>query len=158
MSTFNLFNDRVDIMLSDGEIVTLYFNQNSGRAYYRNKLPAIKHPGIYIGSDQNGIEYFAHNHPFQGKPTLVPGIDFSDGANIFLYPEFATNPPLKVIEIALNRILSAEKYTLMTFNCQDFVNEALISKRKSPAVNNSFGGIFAILLAGLLLSFASSSK
>lgn len=73
MTNYSLFNDSVNIFLSTGEILTIYFNDNSGKAYYRHKIntiSGIKHPGIYLGTDNLGNNYFAHNHYHFGKPTI----------------------------------------------------------------------------------------
>jgi len=135
-------------------VLTLHFNQDSGKAFFRykiNTISGIKHPGIFIGCDNSGVRYVAHNHYRYGKPVLVTWEEFAQEQNTFAYPEYATNPHLVVIEKALNGILKGEKYTAFIFNCQVFVNEALADKRRSPATENIFAGLalFGLLLLGL---------
>jgi len=135
----------------------LYFNEYSGKAYFRYKIGgrSIKHPGIYIGADQNGVQYFAHNHVQYGRPVLVTMDEFTAGSEIYPYKEYATTPMATVIERALNGILKSEQYTLATFNCQVYVNESINNERKSEAVDNS---VFGLLLIGCLALFSATDS
>lgn len=159
IDTFYTYNDCVYILLTDGTSLTLNFNQFSGKAYFRYKIDTvskIKHPGIYIGSDNAGIQYVAHNHYLYGKPVLVPLLEFTQGQELYPYPEYATNPPLIVIEKAMRGIQKEERYTPLLFNCQDYVNEALSDKRRSPAIENTFTGLAVLGLVFVGLAIAKS--
>lgn len=149
-----MFNNYVDLILNTGTIQRIYFNQNSGKAYYRFKIQTIsgvKHPGIYLGTDAAGIEYIAHNHYHYGKPVITTLDEFRMAQQIYYYEEYASNPPHIVIEKALNGVLRGERYTILTFNCQSFVQDVISNKRDSPSVNNFFA---SVLIIGVVAAFA----
>lgn len=154
MKSFTMCNNYVDLILSTGAFQRIYFNKNSGKAFYRFKIQTIsgvKHPGIYIGADATGIEYIAHNHYHYGKPVITTLDEFRMGQQIYYYEEYASNPPHIVIEKALNGILSGERYTILTFNCQSFVQEIISNKRTSPSVNNFLMGAIVIGLVAVAI-------
>lgn len=149
IKSFTLFNNYVDLIFNTGELLKISFNEYSGKAYYRFKVQTIsgvKHPGIYLGVDSTGTEYIAHNHYHFGKPVITTLDEFRKGQQIFLYEEFATNPSLLIIEIALNGVLRGERYEAVTFNCQSYVHEAISNKRTSPTIKNIFLGTVAFAL------------
>lgn len=80
MKNFYLCNDRVEIVKSGGSIFTIYFNENSDKVYFRYKIGSIsqvKHPGIFLGVDLNGVGYFLHNH------IIIPGCHLSFSFNTY---------------------------------------------------------------------------
>ena len=117
--------------------MTIYFTINSGKIYYRNKintLTGIKHPGIFLGIDINGVEYFLHNHYHIGKAAIVTGDEFKSGQPLFLYNEFCTNSPLQVIQIGLLNAQKGESYHFLKYNCQTYTNLACHNKNESQDV------------------------
>lgn len=156
MKNFYLYNDRVEIVKNDGSIFTIYFNEHSGKVYYRFKigtLSKVKHPGIYLGQDVYGVGYFLHNHYHYGKAHITTQNEFVKGMPLYIYNEVCSNPPLKVIEIALNEILRGERYKPVTYNCQTYTNTACHNQRKSADAEKWVGGI---LLGSLALLFISA--
>ena len=144
MKNFYLVNNRVDIVKNDGNIFTIYFNENSGKVYFRYKIGTIsqvKHPGIFIGVDANGIGYFLHNHYHFGKAHIVSENEFKKDLPLYIYNEKCSNNPQKVIEIGLNEMLRGESYKPITYNCQTFTNTACHNKRKSEDAEKWVGGI-----------------
>lgn len=153
MKNFYLYNNRVEIVKNDGSIFTIYFNENSGKVYYRFKtgtISKVKHPGIFLGVDAWGTGYFLHNHYHYGKAHITTQAEFTKGQPIYIYNEKCSNTPLKVIEIGLNEILRGESYKPITYNCQTYTNTACHNQRKSAAVDKWVGGI---ALASLALLF-----
>lgn len=58
MKIFYLYNNSVEIINNNGSTSTIYFNENSGKVYFRYKIGTIsqvKHPGIFLGVDAYGI-------------------------------------------------------------------------------------------------------
>lgn len=154
MRNYYLYNNRVEIVLNNGRIFTIYFNQNSGKVYFRYKIGTasnIKHPGIYLGVDSNGIGYFLHNHYHFGKAHITTMADFTKGMPLYIYNEKCSNTPLKVIEIGLNEILRGESYKPISYNCQTFTNTACHNKRKSADADKWVGGIALVSAAFLLI-------
>lgn len=151
MKNYKLYNDHVEIVKNDGNIFTIYFNEHSGKVYYRFKigtLSKVKHPGIYLGEDAFGVGYFLHNHYHFGKAHITTTNEFIKGMPLYIYNEKCSNTPLQVIEIGLNEILRGESYKPITYNCQTFTNTACHNKRKSADAEKWVGGI---LLGGLAL-------
>lgn len=119
MKNLYLQDDKVGIIKNDGSIFTIYFNQNSGKVYYRFKigtLSKVRHPGIYLGEDAYGIWYFLHNHFHYGKAYITTTADFIKGMPLYIYNEKGSNSPLKVVEIGLNEILRDESYKPISYN------------------------------------------
>lgn len=151
MKNFYLYNDKVEIVKNDGNIFTIYFNENSGKVYYRYKIGTVsqvKHPGVFLGVDTYGTGYFLHNHYNYGKAYIDTQKEFGKGMPLYIYNEKCSNTPLKVIEIGLIEILRGERYKPITYNCQTFTNTACHNKRKSADAGKWVGGI---LLSGLAL-------
>ncbi len=150
MQKFTLTRSGVTIYLSDGRVLLLHFNTDSGKVFYRYKigtLSDVKHPGIFIGFDRAGRKYFMHNHYHTSKPSIVSEKEFTQGLPIALYKGEAVNSRLKTLELGLAQILQGEPYNWHTYNCQSFVNRARNNQSKSDDVEKWTNG----LLAGLLL-------
>ena len=160
MKNFYLYNDHVEIIKNDGSIFIICFNEHSGKVYYRFKigtLSKVKHPGIYLGEDTYGVDYFLHNHYHFGKAHITTAKDFIKGMPLYIYNEKCSNTPLKVIKIGLNEILRGESYKPITYNCQTFTNTACHNQRKSADVEKWVGGILFSSLALLMLGVAFGS-
>ena len=155
MKNFYLYNNSVEIVNNDRSIFTLYFNENSGKVYFRYKVGTIsqvKHPGIFLGVDAYGVGYFLHNHYHFGKAHIASESEFKKGKSLYIYNEKCSNTPLKVIEIGLNEMLREESYKPITYNCQTFTNTACHNQRKSEDVDKWIGRVamasFALLIFG----------
>jgi len=76
MQNLYLYNNRFEIVKTEGNLFTIYLNENSGKVYFRYKIGAVsqvKHPGIFLGVYAYGIGYFLRNHYHFGK---VCGMEF----------------------------------------------------------------------------------
>ena len=158
MNNYYLYKNRVEIVKNDGNIFTLYFNENSGKVYFRYKIGTVsqvKHPGIFLGVGAYGVGYFLHNHYHFGKAHIVSESEFKKGMPLYIYNEKCSNTSLKVIEIGLNEMLRGESYNPITYNCQTFTNTACHNKRKSDDAEKWVGGIVlgSLLLLGLSVAF-----
>ena len=158
MKKFYLYNNRVEIVTNDGSIFTIYFNENSGKVYFRYKIGTvsqIKHPGIFLGLDANGTGYFLHNHYHYGKAYITTEKEFVKGMPLYIYNEQCSNSVLKVIEIGLNEVLRGESYKPASYNCQTFTNTACHNVRESEDAEKWAGRILfgSLVLLGLGLAF-----
>lgn len=57
MKHFQLYNDRVEIFLADGNKLIIYFTDQTGQIFFRYKINTIswvRHPGIVVGLDNSG--------------------------------------------------------------------------------------------------------
>jgi hypothetical protein len=163
MRNFYLSANSVDVVNNNGSIFTIYFNEHSGKVYYRNKIDTvvnIKHPGIYLGKDINGTGYFLHNHYHYGKAHITTQADFTKGEKIYLYNEMCSNSPREVIRIGLNEVLRGERYKPISYNCQTFTNTACHSIRKSDDAERMLAGVAGVALLFVFLGalFGGGSK
>ena len=160
MKNFYLYNDKVEIVKNDGSIFTIYFNQNSGKVYFRYKvgtMSKIKHPGIFLGVDAFGKGYFLHNHYHYGKAHITTETAFKNGMPIYIYNEKCSNTPLKVIELGLNEILRGESYKPVSYNCQTYTNTACHNQRKSEDAEKWVGRVAAGVLLFAFIGLVSRS-
>jgi len=156
MKNFYLYDNRVDIIKNNGSLNTIYFNQNSGKVYFRYKVGTIsnvKHPGIFLGTDDFGNGHFLHNHYHYGKACITTEAEFKKGMPIYLYNKKCSNTPKKVIEIALKEAIRGESWKPITYNCQTYTNTACHNVRTSEDADKWVGRVFA---ASLLLIFLAS--
>jgi hypothetical protein len=161
MRNFYLHNDHVEIVNNNGSVFTIYFNEHSGKVYYRFKigtLSKVKHPGIYLGKDAYGVGYFLHNHYHFGKAHITTQNDFTQGRTLHIYDEKCSNTPLKVIEIGLKEILRGESYKPVSYNCQTYTNTACHNQRKSADAEKWVGGILLGSLALLLIGAVAGGR
>lgn len=160
MTNYIIHNNRVEIINNNGSVFTIYFNKNSGKVYYRYKvgtLSNIKHPGIFLGVDLNGVGYFLHNHYHYGKAHITTEKEFAQGMPLYVYNEKCSNTPLKVIEIGLNEMFRGESYKPISYNCQTYTNTACHNQRKSEDAEKWVGGIALVSIALLLIGAVTSS-
>jgi hypothetical protein len=158
MKNYTLYQSCVDIIDDYGTFKRIYFNENSGKVYFRYKIGSIigiKHPGIFLGIDLDGTEYFLHNHYQLGTAYLVTGSEFKQGMPINLYELKYTNPPLTVIRIGLEEVMKKEPYHVINYNCQDYVNLASNNQRKSESLEKIASNLAlgTLLFVGLSLVF-----
>lgn len=151
MRTYKLLSNRVEIINNNGSVLTIFFNENSGKVYFRYKIGTIsqiKHPGIFLGVDVNGIGYFLHNHYHYGKAHITTEKEFTQGMALYVYNEKCSNPPLKVIEIGLNEMLRGESYKPVTYNCQTYTNTAC---HNTPISEDADKWVGRVLISSLLI-------
>jgi hypothetical protein len=161
MRTYTLYKNRVEIINNNGGIFTIYFNENSGKVYFRYKIGTIskiKHPGIFLGVDANGIGYFLHNHYHYGKAHITTVTEFAQGMPLYIYNEKCSNTPLRVIEIGLNEMFRGESYKPVSYNCQTYTNTACHNTRKSEDTDKWMGGIALASVALLFIGAMFSGK
>lgn len=158
MRSFTLYQHGVDIIDGNGAFKRIFFDQNSGKVYWRYKVPnfvGTKHSGIYLGIDAYGTGYFLHNHYHVGNACLVTASEFSEGQQLEIYNETCTNTPLQVLQIALNQAIKKERYHAINFNCQSYTNDACLNIRKSEDVGKwgerlVFGAVLYLAAKALL--------
>ncbi len=158
---YTLYNTKVDVHLSNAQTLVIYFNQNSGKAYYRYKIDTIsqvKHPGIFIGVDMYNNPYFIHNHYQIGTTALVTQQEFDKGNPIYLYSEKCSNAPLTIVNKVFQHLMNGERYNFLTYNCQTMVNDVCQNKHKSEDVEKWVGGVAITSLAFLLIGAIFGSK
>lgn len=158
MIEYCLYLDGAVIRFSNGSLLTIYFNENSGKVYFRYKtrtITQIKHPGIFLGVDNYGTGYFLHNHYQFGKAHIVTEHEFSKGMPLYVYAEKCSNAPLNIIKRGLDEVLRAEIYKPLSYNCQTFINTVCYNQRRSEDVESWINRVLVGSLAVYVLNNSS---
>jgi hypothetical protein len=152
LKNYSLYDHCVVLVMTDRTVHTLNLHPLSGTVYYRFKigtLSDVKHPGIYLGFDQAGNNYYMHNHYATGKPAIVAEQEFTQGQPLYLYEGTASNTPKDIVKIGLDQVLAGKPYAWLNYNCQSFVNRARINQNLSEDVEKWTKGVLLTLLVVL---------
>ncbi|MBX7243804.1 MAG: hypothetical protein K1X92_18835 [Bacteroidia bacterium] len=161
MKSFSFFQDGVVLHHSNGLSQTIYFNANSGKLYWRYKIDTItnvQHPCIYLGKDARGRDYVIHNHYHYGSAFVDTWHGFSQGQTVYdNYLPSCKNPPLTIIQNALNQVILKKRYDVLSYNCQTTVNLACNNDPKSQSVDTWMpvlvAGMGVLVIGGILAMF-----
>lgn len=161
LTHYTLFDDCVHLTLAGDQDLTVYFNAQSGQIHAVRKSDgawSIQHTGIYLGTDCGGTTYYLHNHLKARCPELVTKSEFAQDQEIFLYPGITTNDSAEIIRIGLEQLLAGKPYSLLTYNCEGFVNTARQNKNRSEAVEKVAGLAFLAMAGVALHAFMTPDK
>lgn len=132
---FKVYTDCVIVELHNRNQLTLFFDSDSGKVVYRNKLERfldIKHTGISIGYDTNGTKYVVHSHIETGEVCLDTQDNFAKGNPVFRYEKECVNSELMIIEKSFEAVLKRTKYRILLDNCQHLTGFVCNNKKDSP--------------------------
>jgi len=142
----------VYVQQHNGQWIQIHFTDRTGKFIYRYKIDTItgvKHPGMILGTTNNGVEIVLHNHYHYGQAILHSWADYAKGQQVYWHDISCTNPILKRVQIALSKVVDGESYRPLSYNCQSYANMACSNRRTSESVSNALGvGLF---LGGLAL-------
>lgn len=157
MKNFHMHANYVDLIYMNQATVRIFFTPDSGKIFYRNKIDSIsnvKHPGIFVGTDQYGQSYFLHNHYQIGRPALVSKESFAVNQPVFSDTMSCKNDWRTIVTIGLQQVLQERAYSFHSYNCQTFVNIACNNEQTSEDVNRwgqrIAGGVVTFLILGIL--------
>jgi hypothetical protein len=143
----------VTLYYAQGHSATIFLNTNSGKVYYRYKIDTIskvKHPGIYLGTDTQGIHFFIHNHYEHKAPSIVTMKEFSKGYPLYAVEQPCVNEPEIILNQALRAVIEGKPYESLSHNCQNFVSQVCNNQSHSEDVQKWVGRA----LLGLVLFFS----
>lgn len=154
MKNYQLYNDHVDLFMTNGNILRLRLNEWSGKILFRYKINTIsnvEHPGIVLGYDQSGAWYYMHNHFQHGRPIIEVQEQFSRGKQLYIASRQSPYQQTVILQKGLDEVLQARSYDGLNYNCQIFVNRICFNENKSEAVENWTGGLVfgALLFLGI---------
>lgn len=160
---FQIGSERVLITFRNSRKRYFFFDEDSGKAYYRYKLNTmdqIMHSGIYLGHDARGVRYYIHNHTERGFASIDPEKDFTQGQPLYEHSKESQFPPMEVITRALEKAKEGEPYKLLTNNCQTFTNYSTIDRSHSEDVLkwSVIGGATVTSIAGLITFLLTRSR
>jgi hypothetical protein len=156
MKHFYIHHDLVEITLTNGSNLVIYFTPDTGKIFYRykiNTISRVRHPGIFLGVDGRQQLWYMHNHFEHGRPVIEIGQGFAKGQPLYIGEQQPQLGHRVVVQNALNEILQAKQYNWINYNCQVFVNKACFNEIKSETVENWASN----LALGLLLLVGTSA-
>ncbi len=138
--------------LRQGNLLTVYqngynnnfeieLNQDSGRIVQRAKFGgAISHTGIYLGKCPNTrVDIYIHNHPTQGKASIVNGNEFAQGMQIFWENTPCSYSPEQIIQRGLDAVAYQLPYKVLSSNCQHLTSVVCTGKKQSRDLDKWMG-------------------
>lgn len=153
INSYQLFENGLELNFNNGTKETIYFTNDSGKVYFRYKIgqPNVKHPGVFLGFNQCGVERWIHNHYNVGTAHIVQGDEFRKGMNLYVYKEYCINSQQTVIKKAMEHVMRSEQYKPYSYNCQTLVNDACNNQRKSEDAEAALKGVLAtVAVVGLI--------
>jgi len=161
MKSYQLYSDRVDLIMTNDNILRLWLNEWSGKIVFRYKINAIsdvEHPGIVLGYDQAGVWYYMHNHFEHGRPVIEAQVGFSKEKQLYVTNRQSPYQQRLVLKRGLDEVLKTRPYNWLNYNCQIFVNQVCYNENKSEAVENWAAGLALWILGFLGIKAFINSK
>lgn len=151
----------IHLTRTDGVALVLSMTANSGRIIYRDKIDTIigiKHPGIYLGTDQFGEHWIAHHHYEHGKPAIETLDAFAKGNQCFWDDREVNYDQYTIVHRAIETWNNGLEYHWLRQNCQHFVNTVTQNRHYSEGVDEASN--WAMILGGLaaLAGHATGNK
>lgn len=110
-----------------------------------------KHHALYLGWDNNGVEWIAENHKFKNVQIIRASQYFAAVKRIDRIEKFncSKEERKQIIRCALH--LAGKPYDLVNYNCEHFVTEAVTGKSRSRQVENVFATLLIVFVASLFI-------
>lgn len=127
---YEIFEDEAQLMCKDGKTRTIYYTENTGRVFYRVKfVNGIDewHPGLYLGNDKLGIEYFLHNNLKTGIAEVVTKGEFAKGLEVCSDNRKCIGTPHRIVRMAMARVVVGKPYRFRYYNSRNISHEALVN-------------------------------
>jgi hypothetical protein len=127
---YEIFEDELQFVCRDGKLKTIRYTQDTGRVFYRVKFVNGKdewHPGLYIGRDKLGIDYFLHNNIKTGIAEVVTRGEYSKGLEVCSDNRRCLGTPHRIIRMALARVVVGKPYRFRYYSSRNISHESLIN-------------------------------
>lgn len=149
-----LVNGLIQIHLTGNRVVWVRRDENSGQIVTRRKNPTlsnVQHTGIWLGVDtQTGQPLILHNHYGVGTVHITSYHDYAYGQTVYLQGGRCTNPPSRVLEIALAEAKAGTPYSVLLYNCQHLTNRACHNRHHSEDLAKWGMGFFGVACVVLI--------
>lgn len=158
---YHLYNDHVELFMTNGNILRLWLNEWSGKILFRYKINTIsdvEHPGIVLGYDHEKTWYYMHNHFEHGRPVIEKQEAFSKGKQLYSANRQSPYQQLEILKRGLDEVLQTRPYDWFNYNCQVFVNRVCHNEHKSQAVENWARGLTLAAFAFLGIKAFNNPK
>lgn len=108
-----------------------------------------KHHAIYLGMDQQGIEWIAENYKLKGV-RLLKASDYFTKGKLFKVKKFDGNYSARKNAVQRALVLVGRPYDLIDFNCEHYAEYVQTGNTESKQVKTALGVLACIVLIGLL--------
>jgi hypothetical protein len=148
---YEISEEAVELFCNTGKSRTVYYNENTGNVYYRVKFingSDAWHPGLYIGRDSLGIDYYIHNNLKTGVAEVVTKGEFSKGLEICSDSRKCLGTPHRIVRMALARVVVGKSYRFRYYSARN------IEKRTAMENADKLIEMGLSFLAGLFVTAA----
>lgn len=115
----------------------LQWQPNTGRIVWRYKN-LVKHTGVLAGNNQCGQPMVIHNHPANGRASLVTLEEFAQGKQVRYDDRPCSFPQRIVWQRAIDAVNRRVPYQLLTSNCQHLTSGACHGQQQSEDLQQIF--------------------
>lgn len=153
LKNYSLSTNGVRLFLANGATKFIFFNEESGEVYARTQVQGInevQYPGIYLGSDIDGNEYMIHNNIRTGVAEVVTLKEFAQRQKLSYYHFDYLEELMEVAELALNKVISSERFHFANYSRKTAANETAAGQKKSEVVTKWAKSMFSGVLNSLL--------
>jgi len=112
--------------------IFLTFTVDAGKMLRRGKGLTLTHTGVHAGQDQYGRIMVFHNHPANGRTSVVTLEEFAAGRQVNFTNERCTFDQKTVWERGIEAVRLGSPYHLFFNNCQHTSSDICHGQKKSP--------------------------
>lgn len=127
---YEISEEAVELFCKSGRSKIIYYNENTGNVYYRVKF--VKgvdawHPGLYIGRDKLGIDYYIHNSLKTGAAEVVTRGEFSKGLEICSDNRRCLGTAHRIVRMAMARVVVGKPYRFRYYSARNIEKQTVLA-------------------------------
>lgn len=141
MIYYEIFEDEVELICNDGALKTIYYTEDTGRVFYRVKFVNgvdAWHPGLFIGRDRLGIEYFLQNNITTGNAEVVTKGQFSKGLEVCSDSRRCLGTPHRIVRMALARVVAGKPYRFRYYSSRNIERQSITDVERLMEIGLGF--------------------
>lgn len=127
---YEISEDAVELFCPHGKSRTIFYNENTGNVFYRVKFVDgvdAWHPGLYIGKDKLGIDYYLHNNLTTGNAEVVTRGEFSKGLEICSDSRKCLGTPHRIVRMAMARVVVGKPYRFRYYSARNIARQNVLN-------------------------------
>jgi hypothetical protein len=126
---YEISETEVELICTSGKSRTIHYTEDTGRVFYRVKFingVDAWHPGLYIGKDKLGIDYYLHNNIRTGNAEVVTKGEFSKGLEVCSDNRRCLGTPHRIVRMALARVTVGKPYRFRYYSSRNIEQHTII--------------------------------
>lgn len=127
---YEISEESVELFCLHGKSRTIYYNEDTGNVFYRVKFVDgvdAWHPGLYIGKDKLGIDYYLHNNLTTGHAEMVTRGEFSKGLEICSDSRKCLGTPHRIVRMAMARVVVGKPYRFRYYSARNIARQNILN-------------------------------